>query len=111
MNLGIRYRKSILFWVINISENNETTAKIIDAKFTLKQDCSLEFNTGNEEIKESFKLYFQNEDESDSEFNYQWSLSPFGNKSKNEGFCSYDYSNILKKKGYYTYKNYAPYTK
>jgi len=90
-----------------IPENNKTNSKTIDAKFTLKQDCSLEFNTGNEEIKESFKLYFQNVDDPDSEFYYQCSLSPVGNKSKNEGYCSYNFNNIFEKKGYFKYKNYS----
>jgi len=89
-----------------IPEKNGTTSKTIDAKFTLKQDCSLEFNTGNEEIKESFKLYFQNVDDPDSEFYYQCSLSPVGN-NKNEGYCSYDFYNIFETKGYFEYKNYS----
>ena len=90
-----------------IPEKNETTAKTIDAKFTQKQDCSFEFNTPNEEIKESFKLYFQNVNDPNSEFYYQCNLSPVGNKSKNEGICHYDLYNIFEKKGYFKYKNYS----
>lgn len=34
-----------------IPENNATTTKNINVKFTYKDNCNLEFNTGNEEIK------------------------------------------------------------
>ena len=89
-----------------IPEKNTTTSKKIDAKFSLKQDYSFEFNTGNEEIEESFKLYFQNVDYPDSEFYYQCGLSPLGN-NKSEDICVYDFNNAFGIKGYYKYKNYS----
>ena len=46
--------EKVSFYEPYIPEENITTPKTIDAKFNIKQDCSFEFNTGNEEIKESF---------------------------------------------------------
>ena len=89
-----------------IPENNATTSKKINAIFTQKDNCYLEFNIGMEEIKDSFKLFFQNVEKPDSEFYYQCNLSPEVN-TKNEGTCNYDMGNIFSAKGYYKYKNYS----
>ena len=47
--------------------DNNSTSKNISATFTLNENCNLEFNTGIDEIKETFELHFQNVDSSDSE--------------------------------------------
>ena len=87
-----------------IPENN-STEKTINAHFTLTKECNFKFNTEIDEIQEPFELYFQNVENSSSEFYYQCSLSPLVN-SKNEGICNFNFYNTYEPKGYYKYKNY-----
>ena len=87
-------------------EAGETSEKTINAKISLREDCSFlyTYTSGSDNYEDSFELNFIN---GDTTFYYICGKDPY-EKGKS-GICIFDVASFSNNgKGYYTYKDYSP---